>query len=335
MKLISIIIPVYNGEKHIEKCINNILKQTYKSIEIIIINDGSKDNTKNILDKMQQLDKRIRVINKENTGVSDTRNVGIENAKGEFLLFLDSDDEIIPNAIENIVNNINSKNIDMYIFGFKVIGSNNRCNDTEILKKIELLDDKKKNLLKSIIATKDNIYGYIWRALYSKKMLDKFNIRFPYGIKISEDYMFFLNCIYNSDNIVIDSTEYYQYIINESSMSIKYIPSLLEDMLYVNDWMYNTIVKNEENLLNGYYSSMCNTYLRFVQNTARNKNLNVKRILEIIYKNKDKFKISLEKVGLKKRLFNNKDFISIWMFKFNLEFIYVILFKTKEKIKRN
>ena len=86
MSVVSIIIPVYNGEKHIEKCIEKVLKQTYRNIEIIVINDGSKDNTKEILERLKEKDERLKIVNKENTGVSDSRNIGIDIATGDYIL---------------------------------------------------------------------------------------------------------------------------------------------------------------------------------------------------------------------------------------------------------
>ena len=91
---ISIIIPAYNCEKYIERCVKSILCQTYHNLEIIVINDGSKDNTIKVLKKLGNEDNRIVVINKENTGVSDTRNLGLEKATGDYIGFVDSDDYI-------------------------------------------------------------------------------------------------------------------------------------------------------------------------------------------------------------------------------------------------
>ena len=275
MKKVSVIIPVFNGEKHIKKCIDKVLNQTYANIEILVINDGSTDNTATILNKIQ--DDRVKVINKENSGVSEARNVGIVNVTGEFIIFLDSDDELEDNAIACLIDKIkqNEKNVEIILFGFKVFGTKNRNNDTLILKELKYIDNIKKELIKRMISITNNIYGYIWRTMYSRELLIKNNIQFPKGIKISEDYMFLLNAIYCADVIEIDDNEYYNYIINDSSMSIKYIPTLLEDMMFVNEWMYNKIVTKDSDLNDGYIDCVCNTYLRYVQTTVRKKNENI------------------------------------------------------------
>lgn len=329
--LITIIIPVYNGEKHIGQCIDKVLQQTYKNIEIIIINDGSTDNTSSILRKYLNKDSRIKIINKINTGVSDSRNIGIKEARGEFILFLDSDDSLENTAVEKIVGQLNN-DVDLLIFGFKITGDKRRHNDTNCLKKMEGRIEKN-NVLKHLISTTNNIYGYIWRACYSKKMLINNNIFFSNGIKISEDFLFLANVIYNSEKIIIDSTEYYIYNINDCSMSTKYIPTLLNDMNFVNSWIHDNIVVNNCELKYGYYCCCANTYLRFVQNTLREKKVKTKLQIKTIRDNREKFREALSNIRLFKD-FNLKDSLQLFFLKSNLQYIYVILFKLKEYRKK-
>ena len=101
---VSVIIPVYNGEKTIEKCINSIINQSYKDLEIIIVNDGSTDNTYEICQKYSQKDDRIQVINQENKGVCLARNIGIKFSKGDYIQFVDSDDWLEPSIIADCIN---------------------------------------------------------------------------------------------------------------------------------------------------------------------------------------------------------------------------------------
>lgn len=113
MNLISVIIPVYNGEKYIKRCINSLINQTYKNIEIIIINDGSKDNSINIIKEISEKDKRIIIIDKENQGVSIARNAGIEKASGDYIMFVDVDDWVKTNMIEQMYKVIKKENVDI------------------------------------------------------------------------------------------------------------------------------------------------------------------------------------------------------------------------------
>ena len=113
MKLISVIVPVYNTEKYIEKCVMSILNQTYKNLEIILIDDGSTDNSPQICDSLAEKDNRITVIHQPNGGVSSARNIGLDNTHGDYITFVDSDDYIEPNMIEFLSENIGDTNIAM------------------------------------------------------------------------------------------------------------------------------------------------------------------------------------------------------------------------------
>lgn len=334
--LVSIIIPVYNGEQHISKCIEDLLKQTYSNIEIIVVNDGSEDSTAQIVNEWRIRDNRVKPIHKENTGVSDTRNIGIASANGNYIIFVDSDDFLLHQAIEQLADKVYVNKSDMILFGFSVVGSKNRSNDTDALIRINKSSNMKEEIIHSILATNNNIFGYIWRAIYLKNMLLDNNIIFPKGIKISEDYMFLLNAVNCSQNITIDPCEYYIYVINESSMSIKYIPTLLHDMTYVNDWMYESLVKCKESLYEGYYCSVCNTYLRFVQNTIRNRNINFRQKLKLIQQSKKEYNFQKEinKVWYKYKNFTIKSEVGMVLFRFHLDFVYAFLFELKEKRHR-
>lgn len=333
----SIIVPVYNGEKHIENCIQKLLKQSYDNYEIIVVNDGSSDKTSEIVSKYVLSHDKIRLINKENQGVSVARNVGIENAQGDYILFVDSDDYLDENALNTLDSLLEQRKCDLLIYGFTVLGSSNRFNDTETLKvMIENSKMNKNDLLKALISTKNNILGYIWRAAYSRKMLLTNDILFPDGIKISEDYMFLLNAVNSSKDVLVSDKELYYYCINEESMSIKYIPSLLEDMTFVNKWMYDTLVNDNEYLLTGYYCCVANTFLRFVQNSFRNKNRSFRKTCKMIISKKrtHQFQFALDKIWRYPTLFDKKSYFGILLFKLHLDFIYWILFVCKERIKQ-
>ena len=113
--LISIIVPIYNVEKYLKKCIDSIINQTYKNLEIILVDDGSPDNCGKICDEYAKKDNRIKVIHKENGGVSSARNVGVENATGEYIGFVDSDDYIEKDMYEVLINNLKKENADISI----------------------------------------------------------------------------------------------------------------------------------------------------------------------------------------------------------------------------
>lgn len=330
-KKISIIIPVYNGENHIEKCINKLLRQNLTNLEIIIINDGSKDKTKQILEKYSN-EKVISVINKENTGVSDTRNIGIRKSTGEYIMFLDSDDSLCDGAIDIINSKIKKISYDMLLFGFNVSGCGNRKNDTDILTQLMKTKIDKKVIMEHILKNKNNIYGYAWRAVYRKSVLVKNDIKFVEKLKISEDYLFLISSVNVADKICVIDKELYCYQLGDSSMSIKYIPSLLEDMLYANFEIKKNIIDDNKNFYKYFNNNMGNTYLRFVQNEVRKKRSYKDTLKKIYFEKKQyKFETCLLSCIFQKRDFNFKTYVSILMFSLYLEFLYVFLFMLHER----
>ena len=120
--LVSIIIPVYNVEKYLEECLDSILKQTYKNIEVICVNDGSTDNSLNILEKYAVKDNRFIVLNQSNHGLSYSRNKGLKQARGKYIYYLDSDDYILPNTIKTLAENIEERDLEVLLFNANVFG---------------------------------------------------------------------------------------------------------------------------------------------------------------------------------------------------------------------
>lgn len=118
--LISVIIPVYKVEKYIVKCVESILAQTYRNLEIILVDDGSPDNCPGICDEFAALDTRVRVIHKDNSGVSDARNIGLNVAKGEYIGFIDSDDWIAPNMYETLLASIIKYDADIAVCDYQI-----------------------------------------------------------------------------------------------------------------------------------------------------------------------------------------------------------------------
>lgn len=183
--LISIIIPVYNVESYLERCINSILNQTYKEFEAIFINDGSTDNSLSILKKYQEKDKRIIIIDKANTGTGDTRNTGLDRAKGEFISFLDSDDWYDKEYLEELYKNLKENDSDIAMCNLKVVYDNKEKNhNTNVysFKKINL--DRESEKILGILAM-----PVLWNKLYKREVILKYGIKFP-NCSFSEDVEF-------------------------------------------------------------------------------------------------------------------------------------------------
>lgn len=204
--LISIVIPVYNVEKYIKKCLESVLNQTYKNLEIIIVDDGSPDLCPKICDEYAKKDNRIRVIHKENGGLSDARNVGILHSTGKYITFIDSDDWVKNDFVESLYNNLVNNNCDISCCGIVCYFEKNgmyKIKGKEHIKKIYSKIEAQKYL---------NILGYFdvaaWNKLYKKELFN--GIKFPIG-KTSEDYRIMFKIFDKINQLYYDSEPKYVY----------------------------------------------------------------------------------------------------------------------------
>ena len=157
--LITVIVPVYNVEEHLDRCIESIINQTYKNLEIILVNDGSPDNCPALCDKWAEKDDRIRVIHKTNGGVSSARNSGINVAKGEYVGFVDSDDYISADMYELMVESIINNNSELSVIGYKIEEKEFRHSD-------ELISNEKATVYMFDVKNCEFFQGYSCNKLY-------------------------------------------------------------------------------------------------------------------------------------------------------------------------
>ena len=239
--LVSIIVPVYNCEEYIEKCIISILNQTYKYIELILVNDGSIDNSGYLCDVFAKLDSRVKVTHMKNLGVSSARNQGIKVATGKFIQFVDSDDYIEPNMIEVLTNEIN-KNVDIVLCGYRRIFKENNG----IINAIDVSLNNQVNITKKIflnefgILFKNYYINYLWNKLYVADIIKKFNIQFDDSINWGEDLMFNLQYLGYCKNITIVNKHLYNYV----NYNVNSITSTFNKELYNNqNDMYKAVRK--------------------------------------------------------------------------------------------
>ena len=215
---ISVIIPVYNAQKTIEKCIKSILVQTYSNLEIIVVNDGSKDKTGEICEEIAKCDSRIKYYYKENTGVSMTRNFGLEKATGDYISFIDSDDFLEKNMYENMIKEIN--NADILICNCFIINDNKKINND-----IEIKNNSYETLEKMIKDISDKeINRYVnppWNKLIKRHIIVSNNILFDSKISLGEDLLFNLTCMKDAKEIKTIDKRLYNYVITTSGLSEK------------------------------------------------------------------------------------------------------------------
>lgn len=204
---ISIIVPVYNTEKYLKRCIESIINQTYKNLEVILVDDGSSDKSPLICDEYAKKDKRIKVIHKENGGASSSRNIGMDVATGKYITFVDSDDFIKEDFVEYLYNLCIENNCEIVQCSFEV-GSNEKFSDTSKIEKIEVYSNIEALCSRSLKVTP-------WGKLYKTETIK--SIKFPLGI-INEDDATYYKFIYNSKSVCITNKQLYYYYQSDNSV---------------------------------------------------------------------------------------------------------------------
>lgn len=239
---VSIVIPAYNAEKYLGECLDSALNQTHHNVELVIVNDGSKDNTKVILDQYAARYENIKVIHTENGGVSRARNIGLDNANGDYIMFLDSDDLLVPNALEILLQDLTDNNADIAI-GLMSDGTDNR--DATIEGTTLCLWQGTEAMEKSL---EDSPFTYSSCAkLYKRQILE--NVRFIEGRKIHEDSYFVFCAFLEHPTVVARDVPIYKYRANENSASHAAFSEKYFDILYFANEKYKTVEDKYPQLL--------------------------------------------------------------------------------------
>ncbi|WP_291857879.1 glycosyltransferase [Marinilabilia sp.] len=250
--LVSIILPVYNVEKYIGKSINSVLNQAFTDFELIVIDDGSPDGSINIARQIN--DPRITIFQKENGGLSDARNYGLERAQGKYVYFMDSDDWIEPALLQTCVEELENEKADVLVFGYildnesadgKLISSQNIIPDTELLRKGD------NNILSTHLI---GILGYAWNKMYKRTFLVNNDIYFEKGTSLIEDILFNVQIFENVERLHFLSEPLYHYINRPVATLIKqfYFNSFelkLRKCLVVKSFLDGWNVQNKKELL--------------------------------------------------------------------------------------
>ncbi len=204
--LVSIIVPVYNVEKYLDKCMVSILCQSYKNIEVIIVNDGSTDKSLNICNKWKEKDSRIEIFSQPNKGLSSARNKGLKYAKGEYVLFVDSDDWISINMVDKMVNTFRINKADMVVCQFVRCFADSRM-EVSFYSNNEKMELSKSQMLVELF--KDNmITNHVWRKMYKRSLLPE--VPFEVGKKF-EDILFMPDAVRECKKIVLLNDPLYFY----------------------------------------------------------------------------------------------------------------------------
>ncbi len=222
MPFFSIIIPVYKVEKYLDECIQSVLSQSFTDFEVILVDDGSPDNCPKMCDEYAQKDKRIRVIHKENGGVSSARNMGLDIAKGEYIWFVDSDDFIENDSLQKLFSVSEKEKPDAVCFGYKE--QNKDGNSYPVVSRPYMgATDKQLNLsiMFAGIVSSPNTgidIGPVTK-IFSGKIIEKNNLRFDETVRTAEDLLFTSNYFLYTENITVLSDCLYYYRYNDTSLS--------------------------------------------------------------------------------------------------------------------
>lgn len=208
MERISVIVPVYNAVQYIKRCIESVLDQTYRDVEIILIDDGSTDESSVICDNYQK-ESNVKVIHKKNGGVSSARNIGLSAASGNYIAFVDSDDYLEKNMLQQMYNEMSQ--VDLVMCGY--FQNREKYSGTSEKKVVD------RNTAMQCIIKNDGFKGYLWNKLFKKEIIDRFGLKFSPNIHMCEDMLFCARYINNISQACLLPEALYYYEVNIGSAS--------------------------------------------------------------------------------------------------------------------
>ena len=351
MPKVSVIVPIWNVEKYLPKCLDSLINQTLKDIEIICINDGSPDNCLNILKEYQAKDNRIIIIDQKNHGQGHARNSGLKIAKGEYIMFCDPDDYYELSMCEEMYNTIVDNECDSVVCDVNIVKETNSI----FLKKIDFIGDYEQKY-KGIKVVDNDVIHLISVSpcikIYKKSLIDEYNIVFPDGL-IHEDLSFFYKYFSVCKNVFFLNKKLYNRLLRKNSImyfvKIKKHNSFIDIILNIEDF-FNFLQKN--NLLNQKNELILNAFFNLTHTDKRQKKLikledivQMCQILDKILLNKN---INLSSLNEKQKsiieLIKNKEYKKIlhtmkhsyeYQIKCNIKlFDFISLFKIEEYLNK-
>ncbi len=275
---VSIILPVFNAEDNIRNTIESVLNQTLKEIELIIIDDGSTDNSFEICQEMKKIDNRIVLKTMENNGVSNARNIGIEVARGKYIMFIDDDDEYDYKIVEKMIKKIETT--DLAVCNFSILKNNGKKEYKNIKKEYECYK------LDKMIAflQKNNLFNVVWNKIYKKEIIINNNIRFNTDISIGEDLEFNLKYFEHIKKIACISESLYIYRVTTSGLNYKYHEDRIAIRKKLYDYEQDFFERNKFNgkLIYNEYIKICLAELKQIRHLKQNDKI-MNLIKEILY----------------------------------------------------
>lgn len=315
--MVSIIIPIYNTGKYLYSCLDSVCQQTYRDLQILMIDDGSNAETAKICDEISLTDSRIEVIHKENEGVSIARNAGLLAAKGSVICFVDSDDTIEPTMVECLINALEQTGADISM-----------CDATTMLPDGSTEPDTIVNLRESCLLSKSDITpamltqlaGSVWRCAYRRT--DKFvsTATFPVGIKFSEDRIFNIIAMGLASKIAYIKKSYYKRLIRKGSACYRYYPDMTEQITKMRRILLDVVDKfwgekflraYERQIAGQIQFAITNYTAPYSELSIRNKFLEIKKLCN--NKSIRHCIINSEDMNIRSRLILSKKYVMLTM----------------------
>lgn len=276
METISIILPIYNMETYIEHCLCSLMSQTYKDLEIILVNDGSTDKSLEICKAYANLDPRIVLINKQNEGVSIARNTGMKKAKGKYIAFVDPDDWIEPDMYDALLKQLKKWQAPVCLCNFyKDYKKKSQAKVFEFEKEVLIGEEIIEYLINDMIGVADllpkytMIMGSVWRGLYDRRFLEENQLTFMPKVSIMEDLIFMIKVLLKCEKVAIESGVWYHYVQHHDSNLHSYNEQLWEHQLLVYEHLEQSL--RESGLEAQLRNRLDTRYIGMILNALKNE----------------------------------------------------------------
>lgn len=319
---ISIIIPVYNAEKYISECLDSVINQTFKDIEVICVDDGSTDSSYDILQKYAQKEDRIKVIKQENSGPAKARNIGLKNANSKYIMFCDADDTYEPTICEKMFNTINQEKVDLVICDTNIV---KQAGDYDLnqndLNYIDLKISGKKSINANVLP---QINAFLWNKIFKKEILEQYNIEYPIKYE-HDDNIFIKKYIIHASSVYGLKEKLYNYKVgNTNSITGKVHKKTNKkhefDILLAYTDLFNHLNKQNTNrdYKNVYYRSFYHESIYFYKLLKKRNRRKFYKILKTIfhdypeiisYPELNKLMIAKNYYDFNKKIYNKNSFI--------------------------
>lgn len=332
---LSIIIPAYNAEQYLSKCLDSLVKQKVCSFEVIVVNDGSLDQTESIVLEYKRQYSFIKLLNKENGGVSSARNMGLQFAKGEFIGFVDPDDYVDANMFLEMLNVTREKNVDIVMCGYREVYESNNSYEvvSSIREGVYNEEEIKTDILTRLIGInkydlqnnlEHGIFGQVWRCIFRRNIITTNELLFLEGVDYGEDEIFLITYLMHSSSFYMLNKPLYNYVRHKTSLTMsKNISKMNRNMITLIEKKYEILkyFKVYKTFEEEYYYYVCRRVIEVLLNQEYNnfKGLykNIKKIINnsIIYNvilNESKYLYS-SKISIKIILINIKKRKSIFL----------------------